>query len=94
MVYSLLIQGRKKHGGSLPLIGVNTFLGASSAVDHGGEVVTEIELIRSTANTAVRLAVAHGTNERFWLELQADYDFEEVRRMLGKVVEQIERIAA
>jgi len=51
-------------------------------------------LIRSTANTAVRLAVAHGTNERFWLELQADYDFEEVRRMLGKVVEQIERIAA
>lgn len=34
----------KKYDGSLPLIGVNTFL----AKDHGGEVATEIELIRST----------------------------------------------
>ena len=34
----------KKHDGSLPLIGVNTFL----PKDHGGEIVTEIELIRST----------------------------------------------
>jgi len=35
----------KKHDGSLPLIGVNTFL----PKDHGGEIDTEIELIRSTA---------------------------------------------
>ncbi|KAA0070726.1 methylmalonyl-CoA mutase family protein [Rhodanobacter sp. T12-5] len=34
----------KKHDGSLPLIGVNTFL----PKDHGGEIATEIELIRST----------------------------------------------
>ncbi|HWT14394.1 MAG TPA: methylmalonyl-CoA mutase family protein, partial [Patescibacteria group bacterium] len=35
---------QKKHDGSLPLIGVNTFLPR----EHGGEVATEIELIRST----------------------------------------------
>ena len=34
----------KKHDGSLPLIGVNTFLPKG----HGGDIVTEIELIRST----------------------------------------------
>jgi methylmalonyl-CoA mutase len=34
----------KKHDGSRPLIGVNTFL----PKDHGDEIATEIELIRST----------------------------------------------
>ncbi len=34
----------KKHDGSLPLVGVNTFL----PKEHAGEVATEIELIRST----------------------------------------------
>ncbi len=34
----------KKHDGSLPLIGVNTFL----PKEHAGEVATKIELIRST----------------------------------------------
>ena len=34
----------KKHDGSLPLIGVNTFL----PKEHAGEVATTIELIRST----------------------------------------------
>ncbi|MCB1559940.1 MAG: methylmalonyl-CoA mutase, partial [Xanthomonadales bacterium] len=33
-----------KHDGSLPLVGVNTFL----PKEHGGDIVTEIELIRST----------------------------------------------
>jgi len=33
----------KKHDGSLPLDGVNTFLPR----EHGGDIVTEIELIRS-----------------------------------------------
>ncbi|WP_049623036.1 HigA family addiction module antitoxin [Frateuria defendens] len=47
-----------------------------------------------TADTAVRLAAALGTSERFWLGLQADYDLEEAHRALGKVVERIERIAA
>lgn len=47
-----------------------------------------------SADTAVRLAAALGTSERFWLGLQADYDLEEVRRALGKDVARIERIAA
>jgi methylmalonyl-CoA mutase len=34
----------KKHDGSLPLIGVNTFL----PKEHGGDITTTIELIRST----------------------------------------------
>ena len=47
-----------------------------------------------TADTAVRLALALGTSERFWLGLQADFDLEEAHRALGKTVDQIERIAA
>ena len=47
-----------------------------------------------TADTAVRLAAALGTSERFWLGLQADYDLEEAHRSLGKAIDQIERIAA
>ena len=39
-----LYYEQKKHDGSLPLIGVNTFL----AKDGGSDVATEIELIRST----------------------------------------------
>jgi methylmalonyl-CoA mutase len=39
-----LYYEHKKHDGSLPLIGVNTFL----PKDHGGEIATTIELIRST----------------------------------------------
>jgi isobutyryl-CoA mutase len=40
----LMYYEHNKHDGSLPLIGVNTFL----PKDHGGEIATEIELIRST----------------------------------------------
>ena len=47
-----------------------------------------------SADTAVRLAAALGTNERFWLGLQADYDLEEAHRALGALVARIERIAA
>src|SRR5690242_16335868 len=39
-----LYYEQKKHDGSLPLIGVNTFL----PKEHAGEVATKIELIRST----------------------------------------------
>jgi methylmalonyl-CoA mutase len=39
-----LYYEHKKHDGSLPLVGVNTFL----PKEHGGEIATEIELIRST----------------------------------------------
>lgn len=44
---------------------------------------------RVTADTAVRLAAALGTSERFWLGLQADFDLEKAHRTLGKSVEQI-----
>ena len=47
-----------------------------------------------TADTAVRLAAALGTSERFWLGLQADYDLEEARRALGTKLGKIERVAA
>lgn len=47
-----------------------------------------------TADTALRLAAALGTSERFWLGLQADHDLEEARHALGDTIERIERIAA
>jgi addiction module HigA family antidote len=47
-----------------------------------------------TADTAVRLAAALGTSERFWLGLQADYDLEEAHRLLGKDIKRIGRLAA
>jgi len=47
-----------------------------------------------TADTAVRLARALGTSERFWLGLQSDYDLEEAHRSLGKALDRVERIAA
>ena len=47
-----------------------------------------------TADTAIRLAAAFGTSERFWLGLQADYDLEQARRALGAGLHKIERIAA
>ena len=47
-----------------------------------------------TADTAIRLAAAFGTSERFWIGLQSDYDLEEARRHLGKAAASIERIAA
>jgi addiction module HigA family antidote len=47
-----------------------------------------------SAETAVRLAAALGTSERFWLGLQADYDLEEARKLLGRKIDRVERIAA
>ena len=47
-----------------------------------------------TADTAVRLAVALGTSERFWLGLQIDYDLEEAHHALAESAAQIARIAA
>ncbi len=42
---------------------------------------------RVTADIALRLARYFGTSERFWLGLQADYDLEEARRLLGSRLE-------
>lgn len=47
-----------------------------------------------TADTAVRMTLALGTSERFWLGLQADYDLEETHRELGDLSGKIERLAA
>ena len=47
-----------------------------------------------TADTALRLAKAFGTSEGFWLGLQADYDVEESRKLIGADLDQIERLAA
>ena len=40
-----------------------------------------------SADTALRLARYFGTSEAFWMGLQADYDLEEARHMLGKRLE-------
>ena len=47
-----------------------------------------------SADTAIRLAAVFGTSERFWLGLQADYDLEEARHVLGNATKHFERIAA
>lgn len=47
-----------------------------------------------SADTAVRLARAFGTSERFWLGLQVDYDLEEARIAIGRDIANIDRIAA
>ena len=47
-----------------------------------------------TADTALRLAKAFGTSEGFWLGLQADYDLEESRKLIGADLDQIEPLAA
>lgn len=47
-----------------------------------------------SADTAIRLARAFGTSERFWLGLQADYDLQEAHRALDKASAAIGRLAA
>ncbi|MEE7545907.1 HigA family addiction module antidote protein [Xanthomonas sp. Kuri4-1] len=47
-----------------------------------------------SADSAVRLAAALGTTERFWLGLQSDYELEEAHRALGDLPARIKRLAA
>lgn len=47
-----------------------------------------------TADTAARLAAALGTSERFWLGLQSDYALEEVHRLHGGDLADVELIRA
>ena len=57
------------------------------------EIVLEKRAI--TADTALRLARYFGTSVRFWLGLQADYDLDEARRLLGDRLEkEVQRHAA
>ena len=45
-----------------------------------------------TADTAVRLAAALGTSERYWMGLQSDYDIENAHKAIDATVLRIERI--
>jgi len=47
-----------------------------------------------TADTALRLAAFFGTSEGFWLGLQADYDLEEARQLIGKELLRVEQARA
>lgn len=47
-----------------------------------------------TADTALRLAAVFGTSEGFWLGLQADYDLEEARALIGKDLMRVEQAGA
>jgi addiction module HigA family antidote len=47
-----------------------------------------------SANTALRLARYFGTSERFWLNLQTQYDLEMERDRLGKRLEKEVRVLA
>jgi addiction module HigA family antidote len=47
-----------------------------------------------TADTAIRLALALGTSEQFWMGLQADFDLEEAKRSAREELDKIERVAA
>ena len=62
---------------------------------HAARLINEIVLGKRgvSANTALRLGAALGTSERFWLNLQAEYDLEEARRALGRALAQVQRVA-
>jgi addiction module HigA family antidote len=47
-----------------------------------------------TADTAIRLALALGTSEQFWMGLQADFDLEEAKKSVQKELNKIENLAA
>lgn len=48
---------------------------------------------RISADTALRLAKYFGTSERFWINLQAQFDLEVERDQLGPVLEAITPLA-
>ena len=45
-----------------------------------------------TADTALRLARALGTSEKFWMGLQAEYDLEEARKSTGNSFSKIKNV--
>ena len=58
--------------------------------DHCGSTVTPWSLHR----TALRLARYFGTSERFWINLQARYDFEAEKDRLGAALDTIQPLNA
>lgn len=49
---------------------------------------------RISAGTALRLARYFGTSERFWINLQARYDFEAEKDRLGAALDTIQPLNA
>jgi addiction module HigA family antidote len=47
-----------------------------------------------TADTDLRLAKALGTSEGFWLGLQADYDLEEKKNLIGNQLNKIKNLVS
>lgn len=47
-----------------------------------------------TADTAIRLALAFGTSEQFWMGLQADFDLEEAKKSAAGALKKVHSIAA
>jgi len=47
-----------------------------------------------TADTAIRLALALGTSEQFWMGLQADFDLEEAKKSVKNDLDKIQHVAA
>jgi len=66
------------------------------AIDVPPRRVNEIVLGKRgiSADTAIRLAKAFGTSERFWIGLQADFDLEQARQTMGAGAARVSRIAA
>jgi hypothetical protein len=94
---AFLLVGKVEATGELPAEQTDYDDARSRGLDEGQHSIRINEIVlgkRSvTADTAVRLAKALGTSERFWLGLQTDYDLEEARRALGKRLDRVERIA-
>ena len=72
-------QNRLAHAMDVPPRRINEIV-------HGKRAVT--------ADTAIRLALALGTSEQFWMGLQADFDLEEARKSAEKELRKIEHVAA
>ncbi|HEY5649467.1 MAG TPA: HigA family addiction module antitoxin [Nitrospiria bacterium] len=47
-----------------------------------------------TADTALRLALAFGTSEQFWMGLQADFDLEEAKKASARSLRKVRPVAA
>ena len=48
---------------------------------------------RITADTALRLSKYFGNSANFWLGLQNDYDLEQEKIILSKILKEIEQVA-
>lgn len=47
-----------------------------------------------TADTALRLALAFGTSEQFWMGLQTDFDLEEAKKNSARSLRKVRPVAA